>query len=71
MKHQKAAQRVVDFANRLEVSEHDVFDRAYRHYYGVDHACIKDDFRAYLRDETVPIYVTGYLRANEPYQKVF
>lgn len=54
----------VDLANELEISEHEVFLRAYRWYYGRSPITIRRDFKRYILSgcEEVPHYVRQFTR---------
>ena len=54
----------VDLANELEISEHEVFIRAYRWYYGRSPITIRKEFKRYILSGCVeiPHYVRQFTR---------
>ncbi len=55
---------VTDYANAFETSEHEVFCRAWRHWYGRDDETsgVERDFGRYLAlPEQLPCYVRSFL----------
>ena len=54
----------VDLANELEISEHEVFIRAYRWYYGRSPISIRKEFKRYILSgcADVPHYVRQFTR---------
>lgn len=57
-----------DIASELEVSDYEIFMRAYQWYFGNSPASIDKEFKDYLLSgcETLPFYVTQFLREWHP-----
>ncbi len=57
-------ERVVHSANLLEISEYEVFRRAFQEWYGSqpDVASLEDDFAQYLYFSATPLWVRHYTR---------